>query len=294
MKDSDKQEIFQKIQNEFNTSDQYDYEKVWDYLAVCIFANANIKEKIQFIQRILQVEDDGIDGPITWNTLKNFILPNSSLVESDGNEDAVAANKNSLSDNSMKLILDYEVGGGESYYNKYLKKPTWPKGASGVTIGIGYDLGYNSAADFERDWAGKISSSDFNRLKNVLGYKGNSASRLTSSVSDIQIPWDAALQVFKEKTIPRFIDITLQTFPNADKLHPDAFGALVSLVFNRGGSLKGDSRREMARIRELVKIQDYQEIAQQIRNMKRLWVGKGLDGLLKRRDREAQIIQNCA
>ena len=100
--------------------------------------------------------------------------------------------------------------------------------------------------------------------------------------------------MFKKETLPRFIKETLKAFPGADALHPDAFGALVSIVFNRGASVTGDSRREMAAIRSLIPSKNYKKIAQEIRNMKRLWVGKGLDGLLKRRDEEASIVDSCA
>ena len=35
------------------------------------------------------------------------------------------------------------------------------------------------------------------------------------------------------------------------------------------------------------------EIANQIRSMKRLWVNKGLGGLLHRRDAEADLVESC-
>jgi GH24 family phage-related lysozyme (muramidase) len=50
----------------------------------------------------------------------------------------------------------------------------------------------------------------------------------------------------------------------------------------------------MLNIRNLVPDKNYKKIAQEIRNMKRLWVGKGLDGLLKRRDEEANLVDSCA
>ena len=62
------------------------------------------------------------------------------------------AKVNPLSDKAYNLILKYEVGGGSAYYNKALKNPCYPGGASGVTIGIGYDLGYNTKAQFTNDW----------------------------------------------------------------------------------------------------------------------------------------------
>lgn len=117
---------------------------------------------------------------------------------------------------------------------------------------------------------------------------------LVNHVRDIEIDWTIASEVFKKSTLPRFINETLKAFPNSDKLHPDAFGALVSIVFNRGASVTGSTRVEMLNIRNLVPDKNYKKIAQEIRNMKRLWVGKGLDGLLKRRDEEANLVDSCA
>jgi GH24 family phage-related lysozyme (muramidase) len=93
--------------------------------------------------------------------------------------------------------------------------------------------------------------------------------------------------------LPRFINETKKAFPNSDKLHPDAFGALVSLVFNRGASVSGPSRIEMLNIRNLIDSKNYEAIANEVRKMKRLWIGKGLDGLLVRRDDEASLIASC-
>ncbi len=49
----------------------------------------------------------------------------------------------------------------------------------------------------------------------------------------------------------------------------------------------------MAAIVPLVAAQDYPGIADQIIAMKRLWVNKGLDGLLKRRDEEAMLVRQA-
>ena len=54
--------------------------------------------------------------------------------------------------------------------------------------------------------------------------------------------------------------------------------------------MKGDSRKEMRNIRAYVQEKNYKKIAQEIRNMKRLWVGKNLDGLLTRREAEASLM----
>jgi GH24 family phage-related lysozyme (muramidase) len=74
-------------------------------------------------------------------------------------------------------------------------------------------------------------------------------------------------------------------------LHPNAYGAIVSLVFNRGTSLVGDKRLEMRNIRVLVPKKDYSKIAQEFRSMKRLWKGKNLNGLIERREAEAKLVE---
>ena len=292
MKFKGKEDIVKDIQAKLGLSvDGIDGPNTWKAIIVGILDGKDGKELVKCVQRILKVDDDGLAGPITWKTMKSLIVGDE---EEEAPSFTPSSDNDLLSPNALKLILDYEVGGGEGYYNKCLKKPTWPKGASGVTIGVGYDCGYNTESQFAKDWKGKISDSDFDRLSQTLGYKGAAASKIVGSVSDIVVPWEAAFEVFKQQTVPRFIGIMLRSFPGADQLHPDAFGALLSIVFNRGGSLKGSSRQEMANIRELVPSKDYKAIAKEIRSMKRLWEGKGLDGLLRRRDKEADLVEACA
>ncbi len=194
---------------------------------------------------------------------------------------------------ATKLILDYEVGGGQAYYEKKLVHPTWPGGQSGVTIGVGYDLGYNSQAQYQADWGTRLNPNDFNRLKACLGAKAAPAHAKVAGVKDIAVPWAAASAVFFARTVPRFYKTALDAFPGMDQLPGDAQGALVSLVFNRGSSMKGDSRREMRAIKELVPKKDLKGIAAQLRAMKRLWVGKHLDGLLARREAEAKLVEGA-
>jgi GH24 family phage-related lysozyme (muramidase) len=50
----------------------------------------------------------------------------------------------------------------------------------------------------------------------------------------------------------------------------------------------------MRNIRDLVPKKDYKGIAKEFRKMKRIWQGKGLDGLLARRDAEASLVESCA
>ena len=46
-----------------------------------------------------------------------------------------------ISGQAFDLIVEFEVTGEQAYTQRY-RRPVWPKGQSGVTIGIGYDVGY--------------------------------------------------------------------------------------------------------------------------------------------------------
>lgn len=196
-----------------------------------------------------------------------------------------------LNDASMRLILRFEVGGGEPYYNRFLKSPTWPGEASGVTIGVGYDLGYNTPASIRNDWSPRLSDAVVTRLVGCAGKTGPQARAMLASVRDIVIPWAAAFAVYEDVTIPKFWEKTQRTFPGVDETHPNCRGGPLSLVFNRGESLQGDRRREMRAIRGLVVSKDYRAIASQIGSMKRLWLGTTIErGMSRRRDAEADLV----
>jgi hypothetical protein len=190
----------------------------------------------------------------------------------------------------FQLILDHEVGGGERYYRSHLARPTWPGAASGVTVGIGYDLGYNSPPVILSDWAAVPPAP---RLAAVSGIRGRPAAAEAARLRDILIPWAAAEDVFARVTLARYYGLACRTYPGLDRLAPPAQWALVSLVFNRGSSLAGPRRAEMRRIRALVPRADYRAIAAEIRAMKRHWRGQGVDGLIARREAEAQLVEAC-
>ncbi|MFL6519157.1 MAG: glycoside hydrolase family protein [Chthoniobacterales bacterium] len=169
----------------------------------------------------------------------------------------------------------------------------WPGGSSGITIGVGYDLGFVTEDQFEEDWSPFLTSDEIDRLKDVIGLSGDKASQRAREFGDIRIKRPDAEQVFRERTLPLYSQRTEKAFPGLDQLPAAVQGALVSLVFNRGPGMNGDSRREMRTVRDAVADGDLQEIADQIRSMKRLWEGKNLGGLLKRRDAEADLVESA-
>jgi GH24 family phage-related lysozyme (muramidase) len=197
-----------------------------------------------------------------------------------------------ISKKATDLIIQHEVG-GRAYYEKKLQAPIWAGGESGVTIGMGYDLGYNSEKQFMLDWSGVINLNYINALRPTIGIKGIQAkAMLKGEILNVRIPYNTAYEVFVKSLLPRYYAMTKKIYPNMDLLNEDTKGALVSVVFNRGNRLEGDSRAEMRAIVDLIAKQDYEGIAEQIEKSKRLWEGKGLDGLVTRRESEADLVRD--
>jgi GH24 family phage-related lysozyme (muramidase) len=197
-----------------------------------------------------------------------------------------------ISKKATDLIIQHEVG-GRAYYEKKLQAPIWAGGESGVTIGMGYDLGYNSEKQFMLDWSGAINLNFINALRPTIGIKGPQAkAMLKGEILNVRIPYNTAYEVFVKSSLPRYYAMTKKIYPNMDLLNDDTKGALVSVVYNRGNRLDGDSRAEMRAIVDLIAKQDYEGIAEQIEKSKRLWEGKGLDGLVTRRESEADLVRD--
>ena len=196
-----------------------------------------------------------------------------------------------ISKKAIELIIQHEIGGREVYTRKY-QKPIWAGGDSGLTIGIGYDLGYIKEKDLFSDWAG-LNLNFLNAMKRFCGVKGEVVkTMMRGEVLNVVIPYNMAYDVFVKKSLPKYYAMTKKIYPQLDSLNEDTRGALVSMVYNRGAKLDGDSRKEMKAIVELVAKQDYEGIAEQIEKSKRLWEGKGLDGLVIRRESEADLIRS--
>lgn len=187
---------------------------------------------------------------------------------------------------ALRLILDAEG----------LDQPgRWPGGESGVTLGHGYDLGYHTAAELRRDWGSHLPAHQVEALVYAIGKTGQLARAFAPTLRGICVTVDAADDVFMGATLPKYRRQTAGAFPGYEGLPLDAQGALVSLVFNRGPALDGPRRREMHAIHDVladgVQRGDLAAIAAQIRASKRLWIGQGLDGLLRRREAEACLVE---
>lgn len=191
-------------------------------------------------------------------------------------------------------IVEFEVG-SRAYYEKVAKHPTWPGGMSGITIGIGYDLGQHTAEQFALDWAGREVTSDafFSPLRAVCGLKGTHAKWVLHTVESLSIPYGDAVAVFDQVALPRYIAMTEKAFPNCSQLPQDAFGALVDLVYNRGPDTTSldDRRAEMRAIKLAMTTMNVAAIPGYLRSMKRLWPGS--KGLMARREWEAATFETA-
>lgn len=191
-----------------------------------------------------------------------------------------------LSTKGIQAIIKWETG-GESYYDK---NPEWPGGESGVTIGVGWDLGHTSATETTRAWSPHLNAATLALLVSVSGRKGEAAREVLPHVRHLVVPWESALSVFENVTLPTWYMKTLRIYPQVVDLHGDCAAALVSLVFNRGSSLSGERRREMSNIQALLRTGNLKEIPNQLREMKRLW--PNFEGLRRRREEEAELFES--
>jgi hypothetical protein len=196
-----------------------------------------------------------------------------------------------ITDKGIEFIVEQETGGKDYYEKVYKSTFIWPKGFSGCTAMVGIDIGYYTEEEVSRIFKPLTTSEELTRIQRGRGLKGIMASTYVKKLKDIKFTWEESLDTFKHHILPKFTKLTERCFPGVDDLCDDAKAAIVSLVFNRGVSTKGPSRREMLELRKLIPDQDYSSIAYQIRSMKRLW--DKTSGLVGRRDREAKLVESC-
>lgn len=191
----------------------------------------------------------------------------------------------------VTFIAREEVG-SRAYYDSHCARPDYPGGASGVTIGVGYDLGYQGA--FAADWAGVLLPDQIRRLQGCLRLTGSAARMAIDAVSDIVIPWRSAWAVFLRRSMPDHVSLTRATFPSPEPPPPLCLGVLVSLVYNRGPAMEDSpehpgNRREMREIRDAMARGDLAAVPAALRRMRRLWPA-GSD-LFDRREHEAALFE---
>ena len=192
-----------------------------------------------------------------------------------------------ISDLAIKSIIGWECGGEAEYNNA----PEWPGEQSGVTIGVGYDLGMTPANEIVQAWGPYVSSDDLKVLVGLSGKTGPKAQEILPHVRHLRFTWHTAETVFRETTLPTHFLRTLRAYPQVIDLHGHCAGALVSLVFNRGPKMTSDDGRrvEMADIQALLKFNNLNAIPERFEAMQRLWPNTA--GLRRRRREEADLFR---
>ena len=231
------------------------------------------EEAVRELQAVTGIPVTGIVDSVTWRRLRSLAEPSREIPT-----------------RAVAFICREEVGSRRLYDMR--QRPTWPGGASGVTIGIGYDLGYQTT--FEADWAGLLTAPQMSALKQWIGIRGQNAAAGPPALANISIPWGAAWMVFLGRSLPQSVNETRNVFHRSIEMPRLCLGVLVSLVYNRGASMTDSvtnpgNRKEMREIRAAVSAGSYSDIPMLLRSMKRLWPEP--NGLRDRREREAKLFE---
>ncbi|MEQ9639111.1 MAG: hypothetical protein RIM84_03735 [Alphaproteobacteria bacterium] len=256
------------------------------------------RDELRRVQALLNkvgglLETDGLTGRNTRRAIREARalagLPAGELAD-DALIDWLEAQPDpspELPTDGVTFIASEEVG-GRDFYERHAARPIWPGGASGITIGVGYDLRF-SADIFEADWAPRLPAATARALRPWLGEHGSKAG--ADRLKSIRIPWTTAWQVFIGRSLPQFVGHTARAYPMLADLPGMCRAVLVSLVFNRGPGLEdmpgSDRRAEMRAIRDLLRAGKADQVPDQLLSMRRLW--PLARGLRVRREREAAL-----
>lgn len=188
------------------------------------------------------------------------------------------------------LITRWEIG-SEAQYRRLYAGITCPGGASGPTVGIGYDLGQQSARQIRKDWAGHPQVGALAQGSGVIGDRACRAFR--ASHRDVRVSIEDAQRVFQMASLPIYARAAGRALKRG---WTDVSGhyraGMVSLGYNRGWVMAGERRREMRTLRDDCVPQASVPCGQAaLVSMCRLWAGtRNGNGLCARRKDEARVI----
>ena len=282
-------------QDKFASSKTLEVQKEQHELILKMISVGNeeqARSNIQFLAQTGLIPDQTLAKRLL-EAKATAVLPRSGVAANSN----VSADTMSIGDSlkrvsvdALNMIIDFETGGRQSYDARF-GHPTWPGLAAGITIGIGYDVGYAQRDAFRRDWQRFLSEADLDSLMSAVGIVGPAAEAFVNRLASVTIPWDVALAQFQAVTVPKWVTLLERDLPNTAVLPPDSYGALLSLAYNRGMSFKvqGDRFREMRIIADSIDNKKFSDIPDQIRSMKRLW--GSLPAIQALRDREATLFE---
>jgi GH24 family phage-related lysozyme (muramidase) len=186
-----------------------------------------------------------------------------------------------------------EEDSGQAYYTKHYVHFEWPEGASGPTVGIGYDCGYVTPEQIVKDWTGIIPDAMVEALVRAAGIKGAAAGEFVRQhYASVTITWDQAMAEFDNRELPKWEGECRAALPNYDALPGDSAGAIDSLAYNRGAAgfhAAGSRYVEMRNIEAHMAAKRFDLIPAEYLSMRRLWPVGG--DLWRRRGHEAALFE---
>jgi hypothetical protein len=209
-----------------------------------------------------------------------------------------------FSSRAAALLAAEEQSGGDisALRRRYNPLPHWPKGGSGLTIGMGYDLDHQNNQLLQKDWGKILTPEEIALLEPYtpsIDLKGKKQKKKKAAnqaavvaTKDVVISYEEAVKVYEDTVLPRYQKMAEDAFPGLQNLDPYTQGAIVSMVYNRGPAYKtGTRRKHFLEIREAVFKHDTVAIAGVLQKMKAEHTKKSTKkGLRARRDREAREI----
>lgn len=191
-------------------------------------------------------------------------------------------------DTAVAAMLAAEGASPESYETLFRH----PFLRGGITIGIGYDLGYETREAIAHDWEGLLDTGVVARLVELAGLRGAAAKARLKDLQDIDIPYDVALRNFRETRLTQMYSSLLRSVPDVNKAPIACQMAMLSLVSNIGVSgfdAPGERYREMRDLKAAIGARQFERIPDFIRSMGSL--RPDLPPFVERREREAQICE---
>lgn len=192
---------------------------------------------------------------------------------------------------AVALVTRWEIGSAAQYQRKY-SHPICPGGASGPTIGIGYDLGTQTRREIRASWGWHPAIAE---LVTASGQTGSARCRAWAAAHHaITVRYEDAEHVFLSHDWPAYTAAAGRAYHDGwDGLSGYHQGGLTSVGYNRGFGFSGDRRRELRAIRDTcVPAYDAQCSAAQNRASCRIWEGTRIyTGICNRRKDESRLMQ---
>ncbi len=179
--------------------------------------------------------------------------------------------------------------------------PYWPPGNSGITIGVGWDLGQHSESELRKEWSG-LGAANLTNLSIAVKKTGRAAEALLPEIKGIYIRRALSASVLEQSIRDVQYPLTLRLFPGTQLLPAEFQVVLLSVIFNRGVALGRDpdwrtakaldTRWEMRKLQGDVARKDLFAIYLRLGTMKRIWESDPKQrGLPIRRKDEQHLIR---